>query len=289
MKKILAFAVAAALGAGCNAPSPRPEMVIATSFYPIYLATANIAAGVPGVRVVNITRPFTGCLHDYQLTPEELRTLAGAEVLVVNGGGMESFVAKAVAQLPKLIVIDASSGITLLPGAGGTGNPHVWVSVSGAMQQVRNIAGGLAAADPGHAPAYRRNAAAYQAKLDALRQKMHDGLKGIRNRDIITFHEAFPYFAREFGLNVAAVIEREPGSAPSAGELAATIKLVRGKKIKALFSEPQYPAKAAATIARETGTGICVLDPVSTGPMGDIDYYFTAMEKNLAVLQEALR
>ncbi|MDI6740751.1 MAG: zinc ABC transporter substrate-binding protein, partial [Candidatus Edwardsbacteria bacterium] len=78
MKKILSFVFAAALAAGCGPSTPRPEMVIATSFYPMYLAAANIAAGAPDVRVVNITRPFTGCLHDYQLTPEELKTLASA-------------------------------------------------------------------------------------------------------------------------------------------------------------------------------------------------------------------
>ncbi|MCU0607156.1 MAG: metal ABC transporter substrate-binding protein, partial [Candidatus Edwardsbacteria bacterium] len=240
-----ALAVLGAVLAGCGGPGPRHEMVIATSFYPMYLATANLAAGVPGVRVVNVARPSTGCLHDYQLTPQDLRTLAGAEVLVINGGGMESFVDKAVAQLPRLIVVDASRGIELIRDGQGAVNPHVWVSVSGAMAQVRAIAEGLAAADPEHAAAYRANAAAYLAKLDALRQRMHGGLKGIRTRDIITFHEAFPYFAREFGLTVAAVIEREPGAEPSAAELAATIDLVRAKGITALFAEPQYPARAA--------------------------------------------
>ena len=289
MKKILTFTLAAILAAGCGTSSPRHEMVIATSFYPMYLATANIAAGVPGVRVINLTKPTTGCLHDYQLTTEDLKMLSGAEVFVMNGGGMESFIEKVVAQLPRLIVVDASKDIALVTDPGGAGNPHVWVSVSGAIQQVKNIAEGLAAADPGHALLYRRNAAAYVAKLDALKSEMHSGLKGITHRDIITFHEAFPYFASEFGLNIAAVIEREPGSEPSAGELAATIRLVRRKNIKALFAEPQYPAKAAETIARETGAKVYSLDPVASGPMDDPNYYLTAMEKNLSVLQEALK
>lgn len=283
------LAALAAVLAGCDRPAPRHEMVIATSFYPMYLATANIAAGVPGVRVTNVTPPVTGCLHDYQLTPQDLRTLAGAEVLVINGGGIESFADKVVAQLPRLIVIDASRGIDLISARHGGVNPHVWVSVSGAMAQARAIAEGLAAADPEHAAAYRANAAAYLAKLDALRQRMHDGLTSARTRDIITFHEAFPYFAREFDLNVVAVIEREPGSEPSAGELAATIDLVRARRITALFAEPQYPAKAAEVIARETGATVHTLDPVSSGPPDSLDHYIAAMERNLAVLQAALR
>lgn len=283
------LAAVIAVLAGCGGPGPRHEMVVAASFYPVYLAAANVAAGVPGVRVVSIAGPTTGCLHDYQLTPQDLRTLAGAEVLVVNGGGMEAFLDRAAARFPGLRVVDASQGIDLITDQHGDVNPHVWVSVSGAMAQVRNVAQGLAAADPEHAAAYRVNAADYLARLDALRQLMHGGLKGAQRRDIITFHEAFPYFAREFGLNVAAVIEREPGSEPSAAELAATIKLVKARKITALFAEPQYPAQAAHTVARETGAAVHVLDPVTTGPLDDLDYYITTMETNLAVLQRALQ
>lgn len=262
--------------------------MIATSFYPMYLAAANVANGVPGVRVVNLTKPFTGCLHDYQLTTEEVKTLAGADVFVVNGGGMESFLDKIVAQLPDLKIIDASAGLELLVDGRGEANPHVWVSVAGAMGQVRNIAQGLAEADPKNAAAYRKNADAYLARLDSLRGRMREGAKDLKNREIITFHEAFPYFARELELSVAAVIQREPGTAPSPQELAGTIRLVRGKRIKALFAEPQYPAKDADAIARETGARVYILDPVSTGPLEDLDHYIKTMDGNLKVLQEAL-
>jgi zinc transport system substrate-binding protein len=278
-----------ALMAGCGGRQVKKEKVIATSFYPMYLAAANIAAGVPGVKVVNITRPFTGCLHDYQLTTEEVKTLAGADAFVVNGGGMESFLDRITAQLPGLKIIDASAGLKLIYDDNGEANPHVWVSVSGAMGQVGNIAKGLAEADPQNKPAYLKNSEAYLKKLDSLRLRMVEGTKDLKGREIITFHEAFPYLARELGLKVAATIQREPGTAPSPQELAETIKLVRSKKIKALFAEPQYPAKEAEVIARETGAKVYILDPVSTGPLDDLDYYLKAMDKNLSVLQEALK
>jgi len=276
---------------GCGTKPKGPgQMTVAASFYPMYLAAANIASGVPGVQVVNLTRPATGCLHDYQLSTEELKNLSQASIFVVNGAGMESFIQKAAAQLPGLKIIEASAGIPLIKGDGETGdNPHVWVSVSGAMQQVNNIAAGLMKYDPAHAPQYRANADEYLARLDSLSSKMNRELKPAAGRDIITFHQAFSYFAQEFGLRVAAVIEREPGSEPSAAELARTIKLVRQKKIKALFAEPQYPAKAAQAIAAETGTQVYILDPVVTGPMDDPDYYITTMEKNLSVLKTALQ
>lgn len=264
------------------------ELTVVTSFYPMYLAAINVTRDVPGVAVVNMTEPVTGCLHDYQLKPDDLKILSEAEVFIVNGAGMESFMDKVVHQLPNLKIIDASAGIPLLEGQGEAGgNPHLWVSISQAMQQVKNIGQQLAVLDPDHAAQYRANTNAYVNRLEMLRAKMHQTLDQAKERDIITFHEAFTYFAQEFNLNIVAVIAREPGSEPSAAELADTIETVKKAKIKALFAEPQYPAKAAETIARETGAEVFILDPVVTGAM-EPDAYLQIMEKNLNTLKEAL-
>ncbi|MDD4168856.1 MAG: metal ABC transporter substrate-binding protein [Desulfotomaculaceae bacterium] len=268
-------------------PATGKTLTIATSFYPVYVATVNVAGDIPGVRVVNLTQPSTGCLHDYQLKPDDLKTLSETQILVVNGAGMESFLDKVVAQQPHIKIVDASEGIQLIKGDEGD-NPHVWVSVSNAIQQVENIGLQLAKMDPDHAAQYSANANAYIERLGALRDKMRQALDGANNRDIITFHEAFPYFAREFNLNIVAVIVREPGSEPSAAELTDTIETVRSAKIMALFAEPQYTAKAAETIARETGAKVFILDPVVTGPM-EPDAYIKIMESNLTILEEALK
>ncbi|MDD5351399.1 MAG: zinc ABC transporter substrate-binding protein [Chthoniobacteraceae bacterium] len=260
---------------------------ILTSFYPMYVMTLNVVGDTPGVTVECLTEPFTGCLHDYQLTPADLKKLATADLFIANGAGMETFLEKAVRQAPKLKIIEATKGIPLaFPD-----NPHLWVGISGAIAETNAIARGLAEADPARAAAYEKNAAAYVAKLDALRQKMHAALDGVKGREIITFHEAFPYFASEFGLKIAAVVEREPGSEPSAGELAATIRIVRQHHVRALFAEPQYPAKSAEVIRRETGVPVRVLDPAVTGPKDPRqarEAYLKAMETNLQVLREAL-
>ncbi|HBW36866.1 MAG TPA: zinc ABC transporter substrate-binding protein, partial [Desulfosporosinus sp.] len=123
---------------------------------------------------------------------------------------------------------------------------------------------------------------------EALRTKMHQSLDGVQQRNIVTFHEAFPYFAKEFNLTIAGVIEREPGSAPNAKELSETIEQVKSLKIKALFAEPQYPTKAADSIAKETGAKVYTLDPIVTGPI-EADAYINLMESNLIILQEALK
>ena len=156
------------------------------------------------------------------------------------------------------------------------------------LLQVQTIGDQLSSLDPTNAAKYKENTSAYIKKLEAQRDKMHLALDGLKNRDIVTFHEAFPYFAKEFNLNIAGVIEREPGSEPSSKELADTIDKVKSLKVKALFAEPQYSTKAADTIAKETGAKVYTLDPVVTGPM-EADAYINIMDSNLKTLQEALK
>jgi ABC-type metal ion transport system, periplasmic component/surface adhesin len=275
-------------GVSVNSPATEKKLTILTSFYPMYISTINVAKDVDGVQVINMTQPQTGCLHDYQLTPADLVKIEGADVFVVNGAGMESFIDKALKQQPDLKIIEASQGIELIKDSTGEENPHVWVSVTDNIAQVRNIAEQLSTIDSTHAAQYQANADAYIQKLEALKAEMHQKLDGVKNKDIITFHEAFPYFAQEFNLNIAAVIEREPGSEPSPKELEDTIEIVRDSKIIALFAEPQYPAKAADTIARETGAKVYTLDPAVSGDLTP-DAYINIMEQNLKTLEEALQ
>ncbi|MFC2740218.1 MAG: metal ABC transporter substrate-binding protein [Selenomonas sp.] len=263
---------------------------IVTSFYPMYVATINITQGVDGVTVTNMTKPQTGCLHDYQLMTEDMKTLEKADAFVINGAGMESFLDKVVNQQKNLKIIDASKGIELLKD-GDEENPHVWLSVTDAILQVKNIAEQLKAADPKHADAYEKNAAAYIKKLEALKTEMHAELDTVPNKDIVTFHEAFPYFAKEFGLNIISVVEREPGTEPTPAELQETIEQVKKLPVKVLFTEPQYSPSAAETIARETGAKIYTLDPVVTGEANDeaINAYIDTMKKNMKTLKTALQ
>jgi zinc transport system substrate-binding protein len=235
-----------------------------------------------------MTKPQTGCLHDYQLTPDDLKTLEKADIFIVNGAGMESFLDKVIKQQPHLKIVEASQGIKLLKDDHGEENPHVWVSIPGNIAQVKNIAEQLTVIDKTNAAKYKSNSEEYVEKLVNLNQKMHLALDGVKNRNIVTFHEAFPYFAQEFKLNIAAVIEREPGSEPSPQELKDTIKVIRDSQIKALFAEPQYSMKAAETIARETGAKVYTLDPVVTGD-STLNSYINIMEQNLTTLESALK
>ena len=282
----LGFFLLTACGSQGNAGKPpsKKGLKIVTSFYPMYIDAVNITKGIDGVEVINMTKPQTGCLHDYQLTTEDMKTLSSADIFIVNGAGMEGFLDKAAEQQKNLKIIDASKSddIEFLKDD-GEDNPHVWVSITYNIDQVKAITSQLAEADPKHADAYRKNALEYITKLSALRDEMHANLDNLPHKDIVTFHEAFPYFAKEFHLNIIRVIEREPGTEPT--------PKVKKLPVKVLFTEPQYSPLAAKTIAEATGAKIYELDPVVTGEATPdaADAYLTAMRKNMEVLKEALQ
>lgn len=260
---------------------------IVTAFYPIYQFTRNIVVDIPGVEVVNLAPPQTGCLHDYVITPKDMKVLENADVLIINGGGMEQFMDQVIKSYPNLKVIEASRNIEMISDEHGK-NPHVWVGVSGAIAEIENIASALESLDVKNKEAYDKNEKAYIAKLSVLKDKMANELKPYEGKKIVTFHEAFPYFAKEFNLEIATVIEREPGSEPTASELSETIQLIDDSDVHVLFAEPQYPNKAAELIAKETGALIYELDPFVTGTNNDpLDSYEKVMLNNLNVLKEA--
>ena len=291
------LALALAMCSGCAAEEDAGKTIV-TSFYPMYVFTQNVVRDVPGVRVVNMASESAGCLHDYQLQTRDMVTLEGADALVINGGGMEQFMDKVIAQRPELPVINASDGIEMLCGEDdhdhdghdhdhGVFNAHVWLDPALAMRQVQNIADGLAAVDSENAEAYQRNAAAYKARLQALHAELSAQLAPLAGSAIVTFHEAFTYFADAYGLVVAGVIANDAGEEPSTRQIAATCDLVKQYQVKALFVEPQYPTKSAETIARETGAKVFTLDPVVSGD-GSPESYENAMRENARVLTEAL-
>lgn len=288
-----------------NSTEPNNKLTIVTSFYPMYISTLNIVKDIPNVEVINMTAPQTGCLHDYSLSTKDLKTLSSADIFVINGAGMESFLDDVIDEYSDLKIIEASKGIDLIEDTEHDDhtedhdhedhdhdvNPHVWVSISKNIEEVSNIAEELSSLDPNHANEYQDNANEYIAKLENLKTEMHSTLDNIAHKDIITFHEAFPYFAEEFGLNIVGVIEIEPDSEPSAKEVENIISIINEKNIKALFTEPQYSSKIADTIAKETGASIYTLDPIVTGDSNEKAYndYIIKMQENLNTLKEALK
>ncbi len=304
MKKLLTLLLAFLLlfpAAACGESISR----VVTSFYPIYLFALNLLDGIDGVELTNLAGTGTGCLHDYQLQAGDMKELAKANVFLINGAGMESYLEGVFDAFPELPVVDASTGVALLEDCfdhehdhdhedshdhDHAYNAHIWLDAKNAILMVNNLAEGLITVLPVHGDAIAANRDAFVQRLTALDSELASALENLPRKDIITFHEAFPYFAHAYGLNVAAVVNRDPDDALSPRALAELCQTVVKLGVPPLFTEPQYEDVAAQTIARETGASIHTLDPIVTGPEADVPltYYEDVMRQNLAVLLDAL-
>lgn len=300
MKKLLTLLLILTLALPCAAHGDTASEVV-TSFYPIYLFALNLLDGVDGVHLTNLADPGTGCLHDYQLQTGDMKVLAKADAFLINGAGMESYLSGVFEAFPELSVVDASVGVTLLEDCADhdhedghdhahTHNAHIWLDAGNAIVMVNNLADGLMSALPAHADVIAANRDAYAARLSDLDAELSAALADLPRKDVITFHEAFPYFAQAYGLHVAAVVNRDPDDALSPRALAELCRTVIEHDVPPLFTEPQYDDVAAQTIARETGAALFALDPIVTGPLEEVPltYYEDVMRQNLAVLLEAL-
>lgn len=272
---------------------------IVTSFYPMYIATLNITDGIDDISVKNLTRDMGGCIHDYVLSTTELVTLAKADALIINGAGMEGFMDKVISNFDDLDIIDSSIGIDVIhnecdeehhshEGHKHETNTHIFVSVKNYIKQVQNICDRLVEIDSVNADKYKQNTDAYIVNLQELEQEIENTMTTINSRNIVTFHNTFDYFAKDYGLSVIGTIENEHGKNPSAGEIAELVENIKKNKVKAIFVEQEYNIKIVDTIAKETGVEVYILNPVTSGE-NEKDEYIDIMRENLRVLKTALK
>lgn len=273
---------------------------VVTSFYPVWVMTLNLTRGLEDhVTVRNLAAPSVGCLHDYQLQTSDMKVLSGADIFLVNGAGMEAFLPEIARALPDLPVIEASEGIGLLESGDAVEileaeeeevNSHLWLDPARAIRMAENIAAGLVRLMPEDEAVISANLQDYRSRLEILDQRLREGLEDLPRRDIVTFHEAFPYFAAAYGLHVVAVVNREPGEVLTPAQMAVLVREIGRLGNPPLFVEPQYTDLSAQTLSRETGSSVWSLDPMVTGPEEDVpfDYYETVMLRNMDTLIEAL-
>jgi zinc/manganese transport system substrate-binding protein len=282
--------------------------MVLTTFLPITLFTRAVAGDCAEVRALI---PAASGPHDFQARPGDLRALAQARVLVINGLGMETFLATLVssAENPRLQVIDSSRGMATLAataaasghpdGEGdherdhdhqhGQANPHIWLDPLRAVKQVSTIRDGLIRADPGCAAGYRRHAAAYIASLRQLDRQLSGQLQPFRGRTFVAFHAVAPYFAERYGLRVLNLVA-SPELNPTPADLQRVAAQVKRSQLRALLSEPQQADNSFQALARDLGVRIAVFDPLETGSeaaAADPDTYLRVMRRNGAALRQA--
>ena len=279
------------------------DVTVVASFYPIYIMAKNVLKDVEGVHLTTMTAPSTGCLHDYQLLISDMRALSKAEIFLINGAGMETFLPDILPQFPGLQVVDCSLGVELIcqeeeheheghshhdhDHDHGEYNAHIWLAPANAMQMTENMAAALSSRFPQAADQIWKNAADYQARLTLLDGELAREIALLPRKEIVTFHEAFPYFAHAYGLHVAATVTVEPESPLSPHMVRQVVHAVQDAGNPPLFAEPQYQSPALTAISRETGAQVFILDSMATGD-DSFTAYEDAMRDNLAVLQQAL-
>ena len=263
----------------------KTQFTIVTSFYPMYVAAANVIGDVKGVTLKNLSEPQTGCLHDYQLTTEDMKLLSKADLFIVNGGGIETFLTDVASNYPKLDIIEACQNVPLLED-GEEENAHAWMSISDYRIQLATIESALEQADPEHADAYHENAKAYDEKLAALQEEQDEIRQAANGQNVIIFHEAYDYVAEDYGFNVSYVLDLDEERQVSAGEVADVLNQIQKDHVSYIFAEELYGSDMGKTVESESNVKVIYLDACNRGDYSK-DSYLTAMQSNIDKLREA--
>jgi len=255
---------------------------------------ADIVQNVGGSRVVATSIIPAGVgPEDYEPKPDDARKLSDAKLVVSNGVGLDNFLDRLLAsgtggKTPQLVLGDGIPTITV----DGEANPHFWLDPSLVKQYyVPRIAAKLSDIDPAGKATYDANAAAYSSTLDSLDAELKAKIATIpeANRKLVTFHDAFPYFARHFGFELVGVILANVGQEPTAADLAALVDKVKSAGVKAVFSEAQFSPKLSQTLAQEAGVTkvVTTLYNDALGP-APADSYLGLMRWNVDQIVAAL-
>ena len=273
---------------GCSAQNESVQVVATTK--PVYDFTAFLCQDT-GIEVSLLVTENLSCLHDYTLQVRQMRAIESAEVIIMNGAGLEDFLADVLQT--KQSIIDASQGIELLCG-GHTheedhndhhheNDPHIWLNLSNAKQMVSNISNGLISLYPQHKDTILQNLSALNLKFEELDAYGKHALSNLKEKDLITFHDGFAYFAEYWDLHILHSLEEESGSEASAEELKELIGLVQSNNLPAIFVEENGSTSASKVISSETCAKIFTLNMA----IGEKDY-FESMYQNIDNIKEAL-
>ncbi|MDZ4856828.1 MAG: metal ABC transporter substrate-binding protein [Nitrospirota bacterium] len=254
------------------------------------------------VRVTSLLNGYEN-EHTYSPRPSDLVAVRKARLLFEVGIGLEVWVSSLVknAGSPSLRVITTSQGIGLIrdhaghrDGAhqgehttGSGGNPHIWMDPENVAIMLRHITEALIAADPIHATDFRNHQAVYLQQLDRLRTELSDRVKRLPDRRFVAHHPAWPYLARRFDFDVAATIQMQSGTEPSALQLQSLIGKIKKDRIKVIVSEIQLSQKIPELLAKETKARIVVLTTLPGGLPGT-ETYLDMLRYNVLQLANAL-
>jgi ABC-type Zn uptake system ZnuABC Zn-binding protein ZnuA len=302
---------------GCNggAASPSPsERGDAPAAYTVIATTsvfADLAQLALGNNVLIETIIPAGVdVHTFEPSPADAQRLAGADLIIMNGLGLDEWAlslleaaGKGEADVLELAEgIDESNAWVYLEGeehqeeggeehGHGGADPHIWLDPKGAAIYVERIAARVTADLPERAAEIESARDAGLAEIAALDEELRVGFAAVdaSKRKIVTFHDAFGYFARTYEIEIVGVAIEAPGQEPSAKEIAALIDAIKAAGVTSVFSEVQFPSKVLDQIAAETGA--TVLEDLFSDALGDApaDSYLGAMRSNASAILASFR
>lgn len=282
-----------------SAALARPSNTTTINVVTTMSILADMVNNVGGARVQaeNII-PIGAGPEDYQPTPTDAQKIGRADVVFYNGHGLEAWLDnlfKNAAQ-PDQIHIAVSEGLQAVDvgsEAFQAGNPHFWMSAAHGVTYVEKIRDGLIQVDPDSKDSYTANAAAYSKQLLALNDELKQQAQTIpeAQRKIVTNHDAFPYFANEYGFTLVGNVLRNPESEPSAGDLAQLVTVIRAQNVKAVFSESQFSPKLTQSISEEAG--VKVIANLYTDTLGaansNVTSYIEMLRYDMQTIVDALK
>ena len=199
--------------------------------------------------------PVGGSPETYQPTPQNVATLAQANILVENGAGLEAWLDRTLrnAGSPNLRIVVGAEGLPVK-----NNNPHLWMDPQLAKKYVLKIRDALIVTDPLHGNEYRANAGRYIRQLNQLTKDIARDIDRVppKQRVMIVFHNAWQYYNDRFGITTLGFIEPSPGQEPNPQSIANLVDLAKQHHVRAIFGEPEYSPKLAQQIARSAGISI---------------------------------
>ena len=296
-RHVISFIAAAAAAGlvparGQNKTQDRPRAVATFSILGDFVRNV----GAERVEVATLVGP-NGDVHVYAPTPGDAKTIAAANIVFVNGLGLEGWIDRLIAvSASRAPVVMASQGIRPRSGTRSqdhaVSDPHAWQSIANVKLYIGNIRDGLIAVDAAAKKIFEANATAYLAKLDALDAEIKAAIEAIPppRRKVISAHSAFGYFGDAYGIEFIAPQGLSTEAEPSAGGVAKLIDQIRREKIPAVFIENIADPRLLQLIAEETGTrigGRLYSDALSP-PDGPAATYIEMMRSNVRELTSAL-
>lgn len=287
-----------------RAPTIMPEptaMALGTTIKVVTTMSilADMVKNVGGERVEaeNII-PIGAGPEDYQPTPQDAQKIGSADIVFYNGHGLEEwlddlFKSAAKPGQPQIAVSEGLEAVDVGIDDFKQGNPHFWMSAADGARYVEKIRDGLIQIDAAGKDTYTKNAAAYTKQLLDLNAELKQQAAAIpeANRKMVTNHDAFPYFAKEYGFMIVGNILGSPEAELSAGDLATLAIAIKEQKVKAIFSESQFNPKIAKTLADEAG--VQIIADLYTDTLGDassgVTTYIDMLRYDMQTIVDSLK